>query len=150
MSSTVYWRGWKYLLLYWVSSALFTTEWTAKWQMTSERCWCKNRAANRGAAFFSSGWVQLARRKDEARFVMIIPHRSCIWRHQGDFDEMRSHWGGEDEVERRILWPWQHNAVETLPVQIVALLCCFCLVFFFPVITGCGHPPTRECSSASI
>lgn len=52
MSSTVYRRGWKHLLLYWVSSTLFMTERTAKWQMTSERRRCKNSAANRGGDFF--------------------------------------------------------------------------------------------------
>lgn len=131
MSSTVYWRSWKHLLLYWVSSALFTTERTAKWQMTSERRWCKNRAVNRGADLFFFWLGSVSQKKTRGTFCYgnpapIVYSTASRWLRR---DEKRSHRGGEGEVERWILWPWQHDAVETLPVQIVALLRCFCFVF---------------------
>lgn len=100
---------------------------------------------------FSSGWVQLARRKHEARFVTVILHQSCIWQHQGDFIEMRR----EVIEEERVKWrdescdhdntmQWRHCRSRSWPCCVVFVLC------LFPVITGCGHPLTRECSGASI
>lgn len=100
--------------------------WNNKWLQRGVDAKTGQRTAER--ICFSAGWVLLARRKHEARFVTVILHQSYIWQHQGDFIEMRSHGGGEGEVERWILWPWQHDAVETL-VHIVALLRCFCFVF---------------------
>lgn len=88
MSSTVYRRGWKHLLLYWVSSTLFMTERTAKWQMTSERHRCKNSAANRGGDFFlpllfQSGSVTQKKRTGTFS-VTVFPSWWRTWRYRGE------------------------------------------------------------------
>lgn len=100
-----------------------------KWQMTSERRWCKNRAADCGADLL--GWVSQKKRRGTFSYSNTLPVlffflTASRWLSR---NQKRSHEGGEDETERRILWPWQRDAVETLPVQIVAWPRCCCFVF---------------------